>query len=306
MSRRRWHTRTSGTASPRSTRASSGRSSTRATWSSSTGGRAFVDVGTKHLRAARCSPRSRRRACARGGRLRDPDPRPPRPRRRRRRDDAAAAAGAARRAPARRAPHGRPVEAVGGRDGRLRRGGDAPQLRRARAGRAGARRRGAGRASGSSSAAGRCCFLDTPGHARHHFCVWDEASRGMFTGDTFGALVPRAGERAGRLHPAHDDPGPVRAGGAQGRRSTAWPAHAPRPLYLTHYSRVTRGRAAGRRPAPSDRRARRRWRAPRTAGPTGPRGCGRRSASCSWAGRASTARRCRTGASPSCWPSTSS
>jgi glyoxylase-like metal-dependent hydrolase (beta-lactamase superfamily II) len=29
-------------------------------------------------------------------------------------------------------------------------------------------------------------FMDTPGHARHHFCVWDEASRGWFTGDTFG------------------------------------------------------------------------------------------------------------------------
>lgn len=29
-------------------------------------------------------------------------------------------------------------------------------------------------------------FMDTPGHARHHFVVWDEASRGWFTGDTFG------------------------------------------------------------------------------------------------------------------------
>ncbi len=27
---------------------------------------------------------------------------------------------------------------------------------------------------------------DTPGHARHHYCVWDEASRGWFTGDTYG------------------------------------------------------------------------------------------------------------------------
>ncbi len=30
----------------------------------------------------------------------------------------------------------------------------------------------------------RC--IDTPGHAKHHFCVWDERSRGLFTGDTFG------------------------------------------------------------------------------------------------------------------------
>jgi glyoxylase-like metal-dependent hydrolase (beta-lactamase superfamily II) len=29
-------------------------------------------------------------------------------------------------------------------------------------------------------------FTDTPGHARHHFCIWDVESRGWFTGDTFG------------------------------------------------------------------------------------------------------------------------
>ena len=29
-------------------------------------------------------------------------------------------------------------------------------------------------------------FLDTPGHARHHFCVVDEVGDGIFTGDTFG------------------------------------------------------------------------------------------------------------------------
>jgi glyoxylase-like metal-dependent hydrolase (beta-lactamase superfamily II) len=29
-------------------------------------------------------------------------------------------------------------------------------------------------------------FLDTPGHARHHHCLWDAKSRGFFTGDTFG------------------------------------------------------------------------------------------------------------------------
>jgi glyoxylase-like metal-dependent hydrolase (beta-lactamase superfamily II) len=29
-------------------------------------------------------------------------------------------------------------------------------------------------------------FIDTPGHARHHFCIWDEQTRGWFTGDTFG------------------------------------------------------------------------------------------------------------------------
>jgi glyoxylase-like metal-dependent hydrolase (beta-lactamase superfamily II) len=32
--------------------------------------------------------------------------------------------------------------------------------------------------------------IDTPGHARHHFCIWDEASKGFFTGDTFGLAYP--------------------------------------------------------------------------------------------------------------------
>ncbi len=29
-------------------------------------------------------------------------------------------------------------------------------------------------------------FLDTPGHARHHLCVYDKRSDGIFSGDTFG------------------------------------------------------------------------------------------------------------------------
>ncbi|WP_373894950.1 MBL fold metallo-hydrolase [Virgibacillus sp. CBA3643] len=29
-------------------------------------------------------------------------------------------------------------------------------------------------------------FLDTPGHAKHHFSIYDPVSRGMFTGDTVG------------------------------------------------------------------------------------------------------------------------
>ena len=29
-------------------------------------------------------------------------------------------------------------------------------------------------------------FLDTPGHARHHNCIYDEQSQSFFTGDTFG------------------------------------------------------------------------------------------------------------------------
>ena len=29
-------------------------------------------------------------------------------------------------------------------------------------------------------------FIDTPGHARHHFCIYDALSEGIFSGDTFG------------------------------------------------------------------------------------------------------------------------
>lgn len=42
-------------------------------------------------------------------------------------------------------------------------------------------------------------FLDTPGHARHHFCVYDDASRGIFSGDTFGLSYPRLETEQGRF-----------------------------------------------------------------------------------------------------------
>jgi glyoxylase-like metal-dependent hydrolase (beta-lactamase superfamily II) len=33
-------------------------------------------------------------------------------------------------------------------------------------------------------------FFDTPGHANHHFCLWDERSRSWFSGDVFGLRYP--------------------------------------------------------------------------------------------------------------------
>lgn len=33
-------------------------------------------------------------------------------------------------------------------------------------------------------------FIDTPGHARHHHCIWDPQTRSMFTGDTMGVGYP--------------------------------------------------------------------------------------------------------------------
>ena len=39
---------------------------------------------------------------------------------------------------------------------------------------------------------------DTPGHARHHFCLYDELSHGWFTGDTFGLSYPEISINSGR------------------------------------------------------------------------------------------------------------
>lgn len=42
-------------------------------------------------------------------------------------------------------------------------------------------------------------FLDTPGHAKHHFCVVDKTSNGIFTGDTFGLSYPQLTTAEGRF-----------------------------------------------------------------------------------------------------------
>jgi len=41
----------------------------------------------------------------------------------------------------------------------------------------------------------RC--IDTPGHARHHMCIVDESSSGIFCGDTFGLCYPELATAAG-------------------------------------------------------------------------------------------------------------
>jgi glyoxylase-like metal-dependent hydrolase (beta-lactamase superfamily II) len=81
-------------------------------------------------------------------------------------------------------------------------------------------------------------FLDTPGHARHHFCVWDEASRGMFTGDTFGLSYrelasPRGAFILPTTTPVQFEPEALKAS------VDRLVGHQPRAMYLTHYSQVT-------------------------------------------------------------------
>ncbi len=80
--------------------------------------------------------------------------------------------------------------------------------------------------------------LFTEGHARHHYCLNDPASSGVFTGDSFGVSYRELDTAAGEFifpssTPASFDP--VEAHIAVDRIM----ACEPEQLYLTHYSRVT-------------------------------------------------------------------
>ena len=79
--------------------------------------------------------------------------------------------------------------------------------------------------------------IHTPGHARHHHCLWDPVTRGWFTGDTFG-LSYRETDADGAAWimptstPVQFEPAPLRE--SVGRLLAA----APDCMYLTHYGRV--------------------------------------------------------------------
>ena len=94
-------------------------------------------------------------------------------------------------------------------------------------------------ADGSTLAlAGRpLAFLDTPGHARHHHCIWDERSRGFFTGDTFGLSYREFDTANGAWlmptsTPVQFEPEAMRASVQR------MLAYEPECMYLTHYGRV--------------------------------------------------------------------
>jgi glyoxylase-like metal-dependent hydrolase (beta-lactamase superfamily II) len=80
-------------------------------------------------------------------------------------------------------------------------------------------------------------FLDTPGHARHHYCILDERYQSFFTGDTFG-LSYREFDVDGMefvfptTTPVQFDP--VAAHGSLDRLMSYHPSYA----FLTHYGRV--------------------------------------------------------------------
>ena len=76
-------------------------------------------------------------------------------------------------------------------------------------------------------------FFDTPGHARHHFCIYDELSEGVFTGDTFGISYTSMKELPRGLIPTTP---PNQFDPPELRRSVARIMEfEPRRLYLTHY-----------------------------------------------------------------------
>lgn len=88
-------------------------------------------------------------------------------------------------------------------------------------------------------------LLDTPGHARHHHCVWDERSRGFFTGDTFGLSYREFDTDRGvwimpTTTPVQFDPDAMR------RSIDRMLGYGPDYLYLTHYGRIAEPARLGR------------------------------------------------------------
>lgn len=88
------------------------------------------------------------------------------------------------------------------------------------------------------SLAGRELLVaDTPGHARHHHCLWDATTRGWFTGDTFGLSYRELDTERGpwilpTTTPVQFDPQALR------RSIERLLSLAPQWMYLTHFGRV--------------------------------------------------------------------
>jgi glyoxylase-like metal-dependent hydrolase (beta-lactamase superfamily II) len=80
-------------------------------------------------------------------------------------------------------------------------------------------------------------LTETPGHARHHHAVWDEATRGWFTGDTFGLSYREFDSTRGpwllpTSTPVQFEPEVLVA------TIERLLARQPDWLYLTHFSRI--------------------------------------------------------------------
>ena len=79
--------------------------------------------------------------------------------------------------------------------------------------------------------------LDTPGHARHHICIRDELTGGIFTGDAFGLSYPECDVSGRRFvypatTPVQFDPDEMHAS------INLLMNFNPGVVYLTHFSQV--------------------------------------------------------------------
>lgn len=81
-------------------------------------------------------------------------------------------------------------------------------------------------------------FLDTPGHARHHFCIYDAISEQFFTGDTFGLAYQELTVNGDPFiipttTPVQFDPEALK------HSINLLIAYAPKHMLLTHYGQVS-------------------------------------------------------------------
>jgi glyoxylase-like metal-dependent hydrolase (beta-lactamase superfamily II) len=78
----------------------------------------------------------------------------------------------------------------------------------------------------------------TPGHADHHFCVWDQLSQGWFSGDMFGVCYQSLRFASGDFVLASTTP--TQFSPDQYLQSLALlRSYAPRSMYLTHYGELS-------------------------------------------------------------------
>lgn len=80
-------------------------------------------------------------------------------------------------------------------------------------------------------------FRHTRGHAEHHFCVWDEVSRGWFSGDMFGVSYPWCRQPGADFllpstTPSQFDPDACLAS------LELLQSYAPQRMYLTHHGEL--------------------------------------------------------------------
>tara|TARA_Y100001936_G_C16086569_1_gene682186 strand:- start:3031 stop:3990 length:960 start_codon:yes stop_codon:yes gene_type:complete len=80
-------------------------------------------------------------------------------------------------------------------------------------------------------------LIDTPGHARHHYCIFDEKSQSFFTGDTFGVSY-REFDVDG-MEFVFPTTTPVQFDPLEAHHSIdRIMSYDPKYAFLTHYSRI--------------------------------------------------------------------